>query len=121
MPYVPAASADPVVNGNALQAAIDAAALGDTITLDPFGLAGRWYQRNFTFPDKGAGRAYITIESTAIGSLPEGVRVKDPRVDASQVGFFARLATATYLPPMTIGVGAHHYHLKGSTSPAPRT
>jgi hypothetical protein len=116
MGYVPA-SADPVANGIALQTAIDAASPGDTITLDPFGLAGRWYQANLILPKKATG---LTIRSTALASLPAGVRPNDPREDASQLGFFARLTNHFSASPLVhidsailFAIGAHHYTLQG--------
>lgn len=49
-----------------VQDAIDAAARGDTIVLD----AGVTFTENVNLPYKGAGTDYITIQSSALASLP---------------------------------------------------
>lgn len=55
-----------------LQDAIDAAERGDILVLD----AGTTFVGNFDLPYKGAGTEYITIQSSALASLPaEGNRV----------------------------------------------
>src|SRR4051812_11803364 len=62
----------PVAAGTSLQAAINAAVPGDTITIQ----AGATFTGNFVLPDK-AGTGWITIRSSAMNLLPpDGVRVK---------------------------------------------
>ena len=91
--------------GGNLQAAIDNAMPGDTITL----AAGAVYAGNFVLPPKG-GSSYITIRSaTADASLPaDGVRIGPQyagRLAKVQGGFAGMPAFAT-------APGAHHYRLQ---------
>src|ERR1041385_4988669 len=56
--------------GGNLQSALNAAQPGDTIVLD----AGAVYAGDFVLPNK-SGSSYITIQSSRVGELPDGVRV----------------------------------------------
>ncbi len=62
--YYPTTSAD-------FQNAINAAQPGDTIVLE----AGATYVGEFILPYKGTSENYITIRSSRLSELPEGVRV----------------------------------------------
>src|SRR5882724_120809 len=70
--------------GGSLQSAINAAQPGDTIILD----AGAIYAGDFVLPNK-SGSSYITIQSSRVGELPEGVRV-----GPAQSALFAKLQSA---------------------------
>ena len=94
-----------VNSGGDLQAAIDAADLGDEIVLE----AGANFTGTFTLPDKGAGSDWIIIRSSAVDSMPPGKR--------------ATVADASSMPKI-VGSGspvmafraepnAHHYRLIG--------
>jgi hypothetical protein len=87
-----------------LQAAINRARPGETIVLQ----AGAIYTGPFTLPVK-SGSEYITIQSSRVGELPEGVRVSP-----SQSSLFAKLQS----PEKSAAVvktqpGAHHYKFVG--------
>ena len=91
--------------GGNLQAAIDNARPGDTITL----AAGAVYAGNFVLPAK-SGSSYITIRSATADSLlpAEGVRIGPQyagRLAKVQGGFAGMYAFAT-------APGAHHYRLQ---------
>jgi len=91
--------------GGNLQAAINAAQPGDTITL----AAGAVYAGSFSLPAK-TGSSYITIRSsTSDSQLPaDGVRVHPqdaPRLAKVQGGFAGMAAFIT-------APGAHHYRLQ---------
>jgi hypothetical protein len=73
-------------NGD-LQSAIDQAQPGDTIILE----AGAVYKGPITLPAK-TGNDFISIQSSRIGDLPEGVRVSP-----SQSALFAKLQSSTGL------------------------
>ena len=88
--------------GGDLQAAINAAAPGDTILLE----AGATYRGPFILPKK-AGDSYITIQSARAGEITG-------RVSPSQSGLLAKLRSS--LPGDAIvktAPGAHHYQLIG--------
>ena len=89
--------------GGDLQAAINAAKAGDTITL----AAGVTYVGNFVLPAK-AGAAYITIRTaTPESTLPaEGARI-DPRYAT----VLAKLRSPNSAPALATAPGAHHYRL----------
>src|SRR6187455_1046082 len=69
VPSIKAATITVPVGGN-LQSAINAAQPGDTIILE----AGAVYMGPITLPVK-SGTDYITIQSSRVGELPDGVRV----------------------------------------------
>jgi hypothetical protein len=89
--------------GGDLQAAINAAAPGDTILLEP----GVTYSGNFTLPVK-SGNAYITIRSAAADSrLP----AEDKRIDPTMAAWLPKLRSPNTLPALQTAAGAHHYRL----------
>src|SRR5439155_24008914 len=71
---VPPTGATIVVGaGGNLQAALNAANLGDVITLQ----AGATFTGPFTLPNKTTGTGWITVRTSALGSLPApGNRVR---------------------------------------------
>src|SRR5215213_4576902 len=87
-----------------LQAAINAAQLGDTIIAQ----AGAVFKGGFVLPvKKGSGE--IVIQSSRLSELPEGARVKP-----SQSALFAKLQSDTNAEPVVIAEpGAHHYRFQG--------
>lgn len=92
-----------------IQAAIDAAAPGDTISLQ----AGRTYRENLVLKYKG-GAEYVTIQSSALAELPaSGNRVASadavhmPRLEA------ADMRTPVIRTELARGNPAHHYKLVG--------
>jgi hypothetical protein len=90
-------------NGD-LQAAIDQAQPGDTIVLE----AGAVYTGPFTLPVK-SGSDFITIQTSRVSDLPEGVRVSP-----SQSALFAKVQSATNGEPiLSTKPGAHHYKFVG--------
>ncbi|MDT4895746.1 MAG: hypothetical protein QOH25_823 [Acidobacteriota bacterium] len=100
--------------GADLQAAINAAQPGDILILE----AGATYVGPFTLPDKGAGTGtdadYITIQSSALASLPVGARITP-----SQSALMPRLLVRNYAglsygpPTISTQARAHHYKLIG--------
>src|SRR5690242_17177705 len=70
-----------VAAGGDLQNALEQARPGDTITLQ----AGAVYEGPFTLPVK-SGNQFITIQSSKLAELKEGVRVSP-----SQAALFAKL------------------------------
>ncbi|HEU4507660.1 MAG TPA: Ig-like domain-containing protein [Pyrinomonadaceae bacterium] len=98
--------------GGNLQSAINAAQPGDTIVLD----AGATYTGDFVLPNK-SGSSYITIQSSRVGELPEGVRV-----GPAQAPLLARLHSASAASPIIrTAAGAHHYRLIGLEITTPTT
>ena len=90
-------------NGD-LQGAIDQAQPGDTIVLE----AGAVYEGVFTLPVK-SGKDYITIQSSRVSDLPDGVRVSP-----SQSALFAKVQSSTNGEPIVkTKPGAHHYKFVG--------
>jgi hypothetical protein len=89
--------------GTNLQTAINAAVPGDTLVLQ----AGAVYTGSFALPAK-SGTGYITITTSALASLPEGVRV----TPASAV-YMPQIVNATGAPAFITAPGAHHYRLIG--------
>jgi hypothetical protein len=98
-------------NGD-LQGAIDQAQPGDTIVLE----AGAVYTGPITLPAK-SGSDFITIQSSRVSDLREGVRVSP-----SQSALFAKVQSSTNGEPIVkTKPGAHHYKFVGiefSTSDA---
>src|SRR5919206_308862 len=90
--------------GASLQAAIDAAQPGDTIVLQ----AGATYVGPITLPVK-SGDAYITVQSSALASLPAGQRVTPtaaalmPKIVSPGAGD----------PALKTAPGAHHFQFLG--------
>src|SRR5689334_14155353 len=90
--------------GGNLQSALNAAQPGDTIVLD----AGAVYAGDFVLPYK-SGSSYITIQSSRVGELPDGVRV-----GPAQSALFAKLQSAsTAGQVIRTAAGAHHYRFIG--------
>ena len=93
-----------VDRGGDLQKALDQARPGDTIVLE----AGAVYLGPFTLPVK-TGNEFITIQSSRIKELPEGVRVSK-----SQSDLFAKLQSeAKGEPIIKTQPRAHHYKFIG--------
>jgi len=86
-----------------LQAAINAAQLGDTIVVQ----AGATFTGGFVLPVKN-GSGEIVIRSSRLNELPEGVRV-----NPSQSALFAKLQTDDVEPAVRTAAGAHHYRFQG--------
>jgi len=87
-----------------LQAAINAAQLGDTIVVQ----AGVIFTGGFVLPAK-SGSGEIVIQSSRLKELPEGVRV-----NPSQSALFAKLQSDTNAEPVVrTEAGAHHYRFHG--------
>lgn len=87
-----------------LQRALNRARAGDTIVLQ----AGAVYEGPFILPVK-SGSEFITIQSSRIRELPEGVRVS-----RSQSDLFAKLQSAANGSPIVkTEAGAHHYKFAG--------
>ena len=102
----------PVRNGSVLQLdrngdfqrALNEARPGDTIVLQ----AGAVYEGPFTLPVK-TGSEFITIQSSRVNELLEGVRVS-----SSQSALFAKLQSAENgAPVVKTQPGAHHYKFVG--------
>src|SRR5690348_901944 len=90
--------------GGNLQSAINAAQPGDTIVLD----AGAVYSGDFVLPNK-SGSSYITIQSSRVGELPDGVRV-----GPAQSALFAKLQSGSSAGQVIkTAAGAHHYRFIG--------
>jgi Calx-beta domain-containing protein len=88
--------------GGDLQAAINAAAAGDTIVLE----AGATYVGPFILPKK-SGDSYITIQSSRTSEI-------SGRVSPSQSGLLAKLRSNVGGDPIIrTAAGAHHYQLIG--------
>ena len=93
-----------LAKGSDLQSALDQARPGDTIILE----AGAVYEGPFTLPAK-PGSEFITIQSSRLAELPEGVRVSP-----SQSALFAKLQSAEKGSPIVkTDAGAHHYKFAG--------
>ncbi len=87
-----------------LQAAINAAQLGDTIVAQ----AGAIFKGGFVLPAK-SGSGEIVIQSSRLSELPE-----DVRVNPSQSALFAKLQSDTNEEPVVrTDPGAHHYRFQG--------
>lgn len=88
-----------------LQAAIDAAVLGDVLVLR----AGDTFTGHFELPDKGVGTDWIYIISSSLASLPEGTRV-----DAADATHMPKIVNSgTSLPAIWTNFSAHHYRIAG--------
>lgn len=90
--------------GGSVQAALDAAAPGDTILLE----AGATYVGNFVLPAK-AGAKFITIRSSAPDAMlpPAGVRI-----GPSYSPYLPKLRSPSNVPALATAPGAHHYRLQ---------
>ena len=93
-----------VTAGDDLQAAINRAQPGDTISLQ----AGATFRGNFTLPEK-AGEGWITIRtSTPDGAFP----APGQRVSPSHAALMPKLVSAAG-PVLVTAPRAHHYRLVG--------
>ena len=88
--------------GGNLQAALDAAAAGDTIELPP----GVTFTGNFVLPQKN-GTTHITIRTAASDDLPKA----GERVTPQHSGRLARIQSPNGQPAMRTAAGAHHWRL----------
>ena len=86
------------------QAALNQARPGDTIQLQ----AGASYEGNFHLPDK-PGSGYITIESSALLSLPP----ENVRANPSYAKFMPKLVSPSVDPVISAENGAHHFRFLG--------
>ena len=102
---VPAAAATITVNaGGNLQAAIDAAQPGDTISLQ----AGATFTGSFFLPAKG-GTAYITIRSSTPDSqLP----APGTRITPAYAPLLAKIASASGNAAIRTGAGSNYWRLQ---------
>lgn len=92
------------VNAGAnLQTAINNANPGDVLVLQ----AGAMFTGNFTLPSK-AGSTYIYLISSALTSLPVGVRVAP-----SQAGLMPKIVSTNTTPALQGDAHAHHYRFAG--------
>ena len=90
--------------GGDLQNALEQARPGDTIVLQ----AGAAYEGPFTLPVK-TGNEFITIQSSRLAELPEGVRVSP-----SQSALFAKIVSSEKGSPIVkTEPRAHHYKFAG--------
>jgi biofilm PGA synthesis N-glycosyltransferase PgaC len=95
--------------GASLQAALDAARLGDTLVLD----AGAVYRGPFRLPKK-SGSGWIVLRSSALDRLPAGTRVT-PAMAPGMPKLVSASGAVIAADP-----GAHHYRLTGlEIAPAP--
>jgi peptidase C25-like protein len=99
----PGARTISVAAGGDLQAAIDAAAAGDTIQLQ----AGKTFVGNFVLPVK-SGAAYVTIRTaTPDALLPRSAA----RIGPAQAPLLAMIRSPNARAALTTQPGAHHYRL----------
>jgi hypothetical protein len=97
--------------GGNFQAALIRAKPGDVIELQ----AGATYVGNFILPNK-PGSTYITIETSAISSLPP----ENSRVNPSYAKFMPKLVSPNVGPVVAAKEGSHHYRFVGiEFCPAP--
>src|SRR2546428_9389929 len=99
----PTGSVIPVSAGGDFQAALNAATPGTTLVLQ----AGATYTGNFTLP-ANPGPGWIYIISSALASMPEGVRV-----GPAQASLMPKLMSPNNNPVLTAGGGAQFYRLAG--------
>ncbi|MGH9454213.1 MAG: hypothetical protein ACRD2O_09630, partial [Terriglobia bacterium] len=90
--------------GGNFQKALKQAAPGDVIQLQ----AGATYEGNFNLPNK-PGSKYITIESSALSSLPP----ENVRVNPSYAQFMPKLVSPSVESIVTAKNGAHNYRFVG--------
>jgi hypothetical protein len=103
----PAGRTITVKGGGNLQAALDSAAQGDVIALEP----GATFTGSFTLPAKaGAGNKWIIIRSAVTDDKlpPPGTRVSP-----NDAAVMAKIATANADPALRTAPGAHHYRFVG--------
>jgi len=95
-----------VAAGDNLQTAINAANLGDEVSIQ----VGATFTGPFTLPNKtGASGLYLTIRAASLSGLPAGVRV-----NPSQASLMPKIASAGAAEAaIQTLAGAHHYKLIG--------
>jgi hypothetical protein len=94
-----------------LQAALDKVEPGGTIVLE----ANATYAGNFVLPVK-PGNDYVTIESSALASLPP----EHARIGPGDSNFLPKIVSPNNLPALAAASGAHHYRFLGlEFRPAP--
>ncbi len=98
------AASSTVPPGGNLQAALNAAQPGDTVTIT----AGASYVGHFYLPPN-YGSQWITIQSSAMNSLPAAGN----RVSPAQAAAMPKLISPDGAPALAIGAGANHYRLQG--------
>src|SRR5262249_28051592 len=97
-----AANINVPANGN-LQAALNSAQPGDTITL----AAGATYTGNFILA-RNSGTKWITIQSSAMASLPAGTRVS-----TAKASFMPKLVSPNGVAVIVASTGANYYRIQG--------
>ncbi len=90
--------------GGNFQAALNRAKPGDVIQLQ----ANATYEGNFNLPNK-PGSKYITVESSALSSLPP----ENVRVNPAYAQFMPKLVSPNVTPIVAAKNGAHHYRFIG--------
>ena len=90
--------------GGDLQSALNAARSGDTVIL----AAGATYIGNFYLPSNN-GSQWITIQGSAMGSLPG----PGNRVSPAQAASMPKLISPNGAPALAIGSGANYYRIQG--------
>jgi hypothetical protein len=97
--------------GGDLQAALNAARPGDTVTI----AAGATYVGHYRLAPN-PGPQWITIQSSAMSSLPP----TGSRVSMTQAAAMPKLVTPDQGPALFVGAGANYYHIRGiEVAPAP--
>jgi hypothetical protein len=94
------------------QAALDAAQLGDTITLSP----DVTYKGPFTLPLK-SGTGWITVQTTKLDRLPPA----GTRVTPADARAMPKVITTSPDAALRTAAGAHHYRFRGIEFAAPMT
>jgi hypothetical protein len=89
--------------GSNLQAALNAASPGDTITLEP----GATYVGNYVLPKK-SGDKFITIRSAAADNLLPG---QGERITPAAAPLLPKLRSPNTMSALRTDPGAHHYRL----------
>src|SRR5262249_30621378 len=89
--------------GADLQAALNNAQPGDTLVLDAGATFG-----NVTLPTK-TGNAWITLQSSALASLPP----TGQRVGPQFAAFMPKITAGAYTPALNTAPGAHNFRFVG--------
>ncbi|MBV9209500.1 MAG: hypothetical protein JOZ52_02660 [Acidobacteria bacterium] len=93
-----------VAAGGDFQAALNSAQPGDTIVL----AAGATYTGAYTLPNK-SGSAYITVQSSALSSLPAA----GTRVSPANAPWMPKIVAPSYQAALQTSAGAHHFRFIG--------
>lgn len=91
--------------GGDLQAALDAASPGDTITLE----AGATFTGNFRLPRKEGKKWVVITSSNQEGIAPPGTRIK-PEIHSASM---PKIITPNRSAALSTAEGAHHYQIIG--------